>query len=385
MIHHRSVKLFFFSLATTILACTIPPEVIDAINRLPTPLPTATPAPSEILYVSKLGDDDNDCLSAGTACLTIKAVLGKAADGAAIYIGPGTYADNDGSADWILGIQDQNVSLYGAAIPGGLTTILSGGGIEDAVVIIGDVRVVLENLAIVDAGGRGIGLHVTGGAGQHVTLRNVELRNHSRVAVRVPGAATAVFENVRITDNPQGAIANSGNLTLRHSLVRNNGSLDRGLGWGTGVIYTDGVFRLTDSTITGNRVTEHHVIHNTGRGSMTMERSTISGHSIGCSSVLYNSMESTLALVNSTISGNSGGAIISFGDLSLSFTTITGNGADGLYGDSGAADPMRLRLENSLIENNGGQDCFFALRHATVFDRRGRNLSDGSCDFDYGG
>lgn len=380
----RSWLLVLTALTATVLACIVPPEVLDAINRLPTPGPTATPVPSEVLYVDKVGDDDNDCLTAGTACLTIKAALGKAADGAAIYIGPGTYADNDPRGDWILGIENQNVSLYGAATPGGLATILSGDGRESAVVIVGEARVVLENVAIIDGGGPGFGLHVTGGAGQHVTLRNAELRNHARVAVNIQGGATVLFEYVRITANRQGAISNRGNLTLRNSRVVDNGSIP-GEGLGSGVIYNDGTLRLLDSTVADNQAIETHVMHNTGGGSMTVERSTISGHRVGRYSALYNNMDSTMALVNSTVSGNSGSGITSLGDLNLTFTTISGNGLSGLYGNSGEADPMTFRLENSVIENNGEQDCAFQLGHSIVFDRRGRNLTDGSCDFDYGG
>ncbi len=384
MPRYRPVSLTILTLAVAALACTIPVEVLDAVNRLPTPVPTATPTPSSVLYVDKSGNDDNDCQSAGTACLTIMAALGKAADVAAVYIGPGTYTEDDTRSDLALHIENQSVSLYGAATPGGLTTVLSGAGTQDAVTISGASRVVLENVAIIDGGGRGYGLYVTGGAGQYVTLRNAELRNHEQAAVVIRGEATAVFEYVRITDNPNGALSNSGNLTVRGSRVANNGSMPRGMGVGTGVIYNDNTLLLIDTTVAGNEATENHVIHNAGGGSMTVERSTIGGHSVGRGAGLYNSLDSTLVLVNSTVSSNSGIGIRTLGDLSLIFTTVAGSQGHGLWVNSSDTDPMTLRLENSLIENNGAQDCFFHLGHSIVFDRRGRNLSDGSCDFDYG-
>lgn len=388
MLRKRNVNLFFLALGTAILACTIPPEILDAINRLPTPAPTATPAPSEILYVDKLGNDENDCLSAGTACLTIKAALQKAADGAAIYIGPGSYDDDDGSGGWILAIHNRNVSLYGAATPGGLTTILGGGGPQYSVSVAGIGRVVLENLAIIDSGSAG--LHVAGGGSLHVTLRNVELRNHAWAAVKIMDTTAAdapivVLENVRIIDNPGGAIDNEGNLTLRNSRVINNRGIPAGLGWGAGTIYNDGTLHLIDSTVAENDIGGTHVIHNTSGGTMTIERSTISGNGIDRHSALYNNMDSAMTLINSTVSGNSGSAITSLGDLTLSYTTIAGNGLSGLYANSGPADPMHFRLENSIIENNGEQDCSFQPGHSIVFDMRGRNLSDGSCLFEYGG
>jgi len=377
MNRHRNIKVFFSTLAIVILSCSIPPEILDAINRLPTPMPTATPAPSEILYVDKFGNDENDCLSTGTACLTIRAAIRKAANEAAIYIGPGTY-EEEGS----VSIETRSVSLYGAATPGGLTTVLSGRGTLNVVYTAGIGRIVLENLAIVDGM---IGLYAAGNSEQHITLRNVEIRNQERAAVNVLGEATVVLDNVRITDNPGGAITNRGDLTLRGSRVTGNHQLDRSLGWGSGVIYNNGTLRLIDSTVSGNPAVDTHVVHNTGGGSMTVERSTISGHAVGRNSALYNNMDSAMTLINSTISGNSGSGITSLGDLTLSYTTIAGNALSGLYANSGPADPMHFRLENSIIENNGEQDCSYQLGHSIVFDMRGRNLSDGSCLFEYGG
>ena len=372
-------------LAAAVLACTVPPEVLDAINRLPTPTATGTPVPSAVLYVSKTGNDENDCTTALTACLTIMAALGKAADGAAIHIGPGTYAENDvGSLDAALAISDQNVNLYGASTLAGYTTMITGSGALYPVYVGGDSRVVIENVALIEGG---FGLHL-GGGGANVTLRHAEIRDNAMAAVNVGRNTTAVLEDVLITDNPEGAVTNGGDLTVRGSRIAGNGTLEPELGLGAGVLYNGGTLRLIDSTIADNvsEAGEHaNVITNSPGASLTIERSTISGNRVERGPAVYNPIGASALLVNSTVSGNSGLGITSLGDLSLTFSTVSGNGLSGMYGNASEADPMTLRLENSIIENNGDQDCSFQLGHAIIFDPRGRNLSDGSCDFEYGG
>jgi hypothetical protein len=386
--HHRAVSLIALLLGGAALACAVPPEVLDAINRLPTPTATATPAPSAILYVDKAGSDDNDCVTAATACLTINAAITKAADGAAIYIGPGTYAENDvRSLDIAVNITDKSLSLYGAATPAGLSTVISGSGVLDPVMVAGDVHVVLERLALID--GRS-GLSV--GLGASVVFRDAEIRNNSEAGVRIYDGQV-MLEGALIADNPEGAILNddAGTLTVRSSRILRNGTRlearARETGLSRSVIYNEGVLRVIETTIADN-VDDggggEHLISNWG--SLTVERSTINGNRMGRSSAVYSPIGSITVLTNSTISTNTGAGITAVGaDLRISFTTITGNGLSGLFGNAGETAPMTLRMENSLIENNGEQDCSFQLGHTIAFDRRGRNLSDGSCDFDYGG
>jgi len=225
-----------------------------------------------------------------------------------------------------------------------------------------------------------------------VTLRHAEIRNNAMAAVRI-FTGTVLLEDVLITDNPDGAIVNSdgGNLTVRGSRIVGNGTRTdaraRTLGLPIDVVYNAGTLRVVDSTMgenQGERGENPSVVSN--YGSLTVERSTISGNRVGRGTAVYTSTGSTAALVNSTVSGNSGSGIGGVGaDLRLTFTTVSGNVLGGLWGNAGEGAPMTLRLENSILENNGEQDCTFQLGHTIVFDRRGRNLSDGSCDFDYGG
>jgi hypothetical protein len=249
--------------------------------------------------------------------------------------------------------------------------------------------VVIENVALIE----GVFGLFLGGGGANVTLRHAEIRDNAMAAVNLGRDTTAVLEDVLITDNPEGAILNGygGNLTVRGSRIVGNGirpdERARELRLPDSLVYNNGTLRVIDSTIADNTgpAGEHHfVIRN--NGALTIERSTISGNRVGRGAAVYNPIGSTAALVNSTVSGNSGSGIGGVGaDLRLIFTTVSGNALEGLWGNASEGAPMTLRLENSILENNGEQDCGFELRHTIVFDRRGRNLSDGSCDFDYGG
>jgi hypothetical protein len=377
------LRLLFLTVAVVTLSCVVPPEVINAIYRLPTLDPTATPAPSEILYVDQTGDDANDCLSTAAACRTIQAALRKAGDGAAIYIGPGTYIEDDGLTDSAWSFDSRNVSLYGAESSGGLTTILSGGGNQNVIGIFGDGRVVLENLAIIDGQA---GLYVGGSGGLNVSLRNVAFRNLSFAAVRIldtsaDGLPIVTLDDVRINNIAHGAISNEGDLTLRHGRLSGDGPLDTSLGWGSGVIYNRGTLRLADTTVSG-ATADTHVINN--QGVLTLERATLSGFSAGTWSALYNAVGASLNLTNSTVSGNSGTGITTLGNLTLLYSTIAFNGRSGMFANSGP-DPVAFRVENSLIENNGAQDCIYQVGNHITLTRSGPFLSDGSCLNPYGG
>lgn len=383
---HRKPFSVLLTLSAALLACSTT-DIADIVNRLPTATPTATGVPSSVLYVSKTGDDANDCLSEATACLTINAAIEKAADGAAIHIGPGTYEENDvHGLDAAAAIYGKSLSLYGAASDTGFPTIITGQGVLIPIAISGPGEVVLENMALID--GRS-GLH--SGLGATVTLRHAEIRNQWMAGVMVYDG-TVILEDVLLTRNPGGAIdnGNDADLTVRGSRIVNNGTRPeaeaRELGLARSVIYNEGVLHIVDSTIVDNDGAdrEHpNVISNWGE--MTIERSTISGNEVGRGAAVYNPLPSTASLTNTTISGNSGLGIVTLGDFGLISSTVAGNGLSGLFGNAGEVDPMTLRLENSLIVNNASQDCVYQLGHAIVFDLRGRVLSDGSCLFEYGG
>jgi hypothetical protein len=371
-------------LAATLMmavACIVPPEIIQAVYRLPTPTPTGTGTPTSVLYVSKTGDDDNDCLTPATSCLTINAAVTKAPDGAAIHIGPGTYAENDvRGLDEAVAIRGKSLSLYGAEAATGYPTVITGSRGLHPLSVTGDVDVVVENVALID----GIwGLTVSGEA--NVTLRHTEIRNNSMVGIVMWGGSL-LLEDVVLRNNPDGALnlGDGTRLTVRGGRIIGNGSRTREaateLGWPDTVIYNGGDLEISDTTIGDNDAAGTFVLWNAEGAAFTAENSTI-GPNEGVA--VYNAPGGAVTLRNSTVSGNVSG-FQNLGDLALLFSTVAHNENSGVWANSGAV-PSEIRFENSLIVNNGVQDCMFQLGHHITFDRRGRVISDRSCIFEYGG
>ncbi|MBN1371527.1 MAG: right-handed parallel beta-helix repeat-containing protein [Anaerolineaceae bacterium] len=75
-------------------------------------LATPVSAQAGVLFVSPSGDDANNCLTEATACLTVNAAIGKAAEGDTINVLPGTYQIL-ASTDRIL-LNKANITISGA-------------------------------------------------------------------------------------------------------------------------------------------------------------------------------------------------------------------------------------------------------------------------------
>lgn len=369
--------VLFLLLAT--LACNIPDTWVDAVYHLPTLTPTATSVPSRILFVAKTGDDGNDCVALARPCLTIMAAVNKAPNGALINIGPGTYEEIGEYGNEGVIIRDKNLSMRGSGAPGALTTIISGANRRDAFIVTGTAHAVIEDVVISGGGsaggGVGFGLYVTGTA--NATLRDSAVRGNELAGIRSMGNVTVILENVAVSANNAGGISNQlGNVTIRGSRIVNN--------LGQPAVYTVGNMTISDSTISGNQSSLAGTgIFNAESGVLRLERSTISGNRLAGVSqdyAIYNYPGAHMSMVNTTVSGNSGTGIASFGDLSMAYSTVAANAGAGLFANTlfhGAV--VQLQIENSILENNGGQDCIYQGGAEIRFDLRGHNLSDGSC------
>jgi hypothetical protein len=173
------------------------------------------------------------------------------------------------------------------------------------------------------------------------------------------------------------AVVNLSNLTIRNGSMHISG----------GGISNSGTLTINNCTITGNLAfggnppTFGGGIANGGR--VTINNSAITGNiaqgifGAGAGGGIAN--RGTATVNNSTLSGNSavgaGGGIVNSGsgNLKINNSTISGNKAPG---GGGIANAGAATLQNSIVANNSGGNCFHSVTS------KGYNLSsDGSCNF----
>ncbi|MCB0212192.1 MAG: CSLREA domain-containing protein [Anaerolineae bacterium] len=171
--------------------------------------------------------------------------------------------------------------------------------------------------------------------------------------------------------NPGAGIANSGVLTIEHSLLKDNSVI---YSWG-GALYNSNIATLIASTIKDNSAGSGGAIYNSGI--LLLDKSTLSGNwSRFDGGGITNQPEGEAKLINSTISNNTGrhGAGIfnaEGGQLRLENSTVSSNlefvGPGG--GIQGAAE-----LVNTIVANNATSDCLGGITSL------GHNLdSDSTC------
>lgn len=271
-------------------------------------------------YVAPTGDDNNDCLSPGTACATINSAIGKASSADTINVAQGTYT---GTGVEVVLI-DKDISL--------------SGGWDSSFTTQSD-------RSIIDAESLRRGMTVN--AGVTAVLARFIVQNSN-----VP------FQG--------GGIRNDGTLTITDSAIDNNHA-----GAAAG-IWNLGTLAINSSTIEENSTTgDGGGILNLGV--LTVNSSSILNNTGGVGGGLSNGSNgfgllATAQIINSTISGNAaesrGGGIgnPSTGTLRLYNSTVYGNndafspGSGGIYNEGGS-----VTLENSLLAGNSnpnsGADC----------------------------
>ena len=167
---------------------------------------------------------------------------------------------------------------------------------------------------------------------------------HRIFEVVYPGALT--LENITLTDglaDSGGAIYNAGTLTIRRSTLRDNVATL----WGGG---------LTSAF-----------------GFLTVESSSFIGNSARTGGAIY-SNDIRASIVNSTFSANrasdkGGGIDVQGGEITISHSTLYGNGSGGLNRSSGT-----LKLRNSIIAGSAGADC-----RGSLAENSSNYIEDGSC------
>ncbi|MFZ2095333.1 MAG: right-handed parallel beta-helix repeat-containing protein [Anaerolineales bacterium] len=274
---------------------------------------------ASLFYVSKSGDDLDDCLSPLTACATISAALAKAAPGDTIQVTAEAYTGTGDEA--LLIMQDITLS----------------GGWDQAF----SVR---------------IGRTIVDGQDSRRVLRIYEAIN---VYIEY-----FIFENGMSTATA-GGIWNDGNLTIDNCIVQDN----QGTTSGGGGVYNEGNLIIQRSTVRNNSGAG---IYNWDyAGPLVILNSTINNNINGVGVRIYSQDAS---IINSTISGNynnsyydDGGGIYYGGreenTLLLRNVTITDNRATFSGGGIHIIDGFegQVLISNSIVSENianVGVDCY---------------------------
>jgi len=320
---------------------------LSSVARAQGPAPQSA---ASTWYVSPSGNDANDCQTAGTACKTVGAAMGKAASGDTIHVATGTYAEH-------LTI-DKSLTISGT---GSSDVFLDGAQTGRVLTVTNGVSVTLKG----------------------VTVRNGKVTNQSGAGIYNMGTLilqnTAVLSNTTTGDG--GGVYNIGVLTVTQSTIGNNSN-------GMGGIYNYGGYvMLRDATVRDNTAgTTGGGLFIDG-GTAVLERVTISGNSAGSyNGAIHIQNSATVTLTNVTISGNSAASlsaisVVGGSTVAVLNSTIADNNSTGTSSLYAISNYGTLTLKNTIVANKGGNaagNCY----NGGVLTSLGHNLADDTtCSF----
>jgi hypothetical protein len=287
--------------------------LVTACTRTTTPTPElgapVTSPPSIDLYVAISGNDDNDCLSETTACLSIAVAMRKSTPGSTIHIGPGEFHN------FYQLEPPHSLNLYGAGRD--LTVLISDRSAAN-IIMDSPVAIHISDLTIgltrIDSGGTGLDVR---NSFAQVTLENCLIRE-SYTGIRVYQGQVTV-RNCVIEQNSYG-IQNSGNLTLIDSIVRRNASSSGAGMTNNGVAHIENTRFVNNAPVGSEAGAARTAINNAGQMTVTGGR----------------------------IANNGYGIVNDGGDLTLDGVTIENNLSIGVWHMQGTTV-----INSSLIRNNG--------------------------------
>ncbi len=279
---------------------------------------------AQSLYVTTTGNDANDCLSAGNACLTINGAIGKTSAGDTVNIAAGTYTESFGTSmtDITLNGADKN------------TTTLVGG------IILNGTGNTIQNITI-NANGGIFGLDIRSAGG--ITVNNTIITGYSAAPGSVSagieiyrGASNITITNNRISGGEYGIhMGNAGggdpsvsNITIRNNTIFNN--------------TVNGIYFDTDPA------SNISIINN------TLSSNTSDGISINFSANNFSN-----SAIRNNIIANNGRYGINFSNggtptnLDLSYNNIFGNTLGNYFGITVPTTDISV---NPLFTNSAGND-----------------------------
>ena len=246
--------------------------------------------PSTDYFVATTGNDANDCLSSGTACLTIQAAITKASIGDTINVAAGTtYAESltinkalilqgaGRDVTTVTGthtITANDVVIDGFKLQGTGSTVVT---IDDTTAISGGA---ISNNKLL---GGYDGIRVGGSGASHGGVRNVEIKDNiitgnTKKGIRFyagPDYTVQVIGNITVSGNEITSNGDSGISTYGdgHNTIINN-IITSNTGNGISVKYDDGDV-ISGNTVTGNAamgINMHQVTNS------LVENNTVSDH-----------------------------------------------------------------------------------------------------------
>ena len=367
------------------------------------------PSPDSFWYVSKAGNDNSDCHSPATACVSINGAIAKANSGDTVYVSAESYTSANNEIVYI----DKGINIYGGwnsdFTEKVSLTIIDGENIRRGVLIDQQLDVKLERFNVQNcrSANRDGAIYSGNGGGIDIGYRTKVVLSDSIVQNNISGEDYASYQNgggigmnnygnltiinsiivSNLANGSGGGIYNAGStITANNSYIAYNGAYDDGGGIGTGI---DGQIEINDTDIIGNVslkggggidsfngmlvVSDSLIANNTtwsdgGGGirgsSMEISGSTISNNTAsnggGIRSWYITAIENS-AISNNLATNGHGGGIYSGGDLILTNTTIAYNQAiqqnangGGIYRAGGIIQASNVTIARNLAETGGG-------------------------------
>jgi predicted outer membrane repeat protein len=284
------------------------------------------------------GSDHNNCESTHAACKTIGHAISLASKGDFISFAAATYTEN-------LTIPF-SLEIVGSSA---VTTIIDAGGVASGILIsLPKAQVILSRLTVRNGGGKGDGGGIYNCFPTLTIIDSIISGNRARKGDGSVGFGGAIY-------NCPGST-----LTVTDTTFSDN-SAEQG-----GAICNGGTLTINNSTFTGNRALRLKGGAIRNYGTLTINNSTFTGNSAsgGIGGAINNGeafrQKGTLLINNSTLSGNTA--------------------ADGKGGGIFNPDGILAIIQNSIVADNSGGDCFGSM------NSNGYNLSsDSTCNFNSAG